>query len=167
MNPSKRHARTNNSLIGPKIIRGINELLERYNRYSGYLSFPYEWGERAFRGWLVFDIFHLLLEWPLTNIVFGEQFDVLFVDGNVKPKIYLETKKPGRGLMEFDSFQKRVRFYGTLRYAVITDGYLWARLEIAGDKSSNPIRLNIDDIEIKTQWTDFLCHSMRKVSSTV
>jgi hypothetical protein len=91
--------------IGQKVLNKITELLARYERYSGYLSFPYEWGERALRGWLVYELFHEILEWPSKNIVLGEQFDVLFIDENIKPKLYLETKKPKRGLVDIDPFK--------------------------------------------------------------
>jgi hypothetical protein len=66
--------------------------------------------------------------------VFGELFDVLFIDEYIRPKIYLETKRPGKGLVELDKFKDRVRFYGTLRYAVITDGFAWSRFEVLGGK---------------------------------
>lgn len=120
--------------LGERLFNKIDEILNRYNDYSNFLKFPYEWGERAFRGWIVYEIFHEILSWPIKNIVFGEQFDVLLVDEHIMPRIYLETKKPGRGLAELDDFKARARFYGTLRYAVITDGYIWAKYEPLGEK---------------------------------
>jgi hypothetical protein len=122
----------------------IREVLKRYEDYGRYLRFPYEWGERAFRGWLVYEVFHEVLGWPIKYIVFGELFDVLFVDEYMRPKIYLETKRPGRGLVELDEFKARVRFYGTSRYAVITDGFTWSRFEVLGEKLGTGETINID-----------------------
>ena len=87
--------------------KSLITILERYKKYEKYLQYPGDWGERAFRGWLVYEIFHDQLQWPIPNIVFGERFDVLFVDGAVKPVIYLETKKPGRVRRIFQTVQHR------------------------------------------------------------
>jgi hypothetical protein len=122
------------TILGQKVLDKIREVLKRYEDYGKYLRFPYEWGERAFRGWLVYEVFHEVLGWPIKYIVFGELFDVLLVDEYVRPKIYLETKRPGRGLVELDEFKARVQHYGTLRYAVITDGFTWSRFEVIGEK---------------------------------
>jgi hypothetical protein len=132
------------TILGQKVLDKIREVLKRYEDYGKYLRFPYEWGERAFRGWLVYEVFHEVLGWPIKYIVFGELFDVLLVDEYVRPKIYLETKRPGRGLVELDEFKARVRFYGTLRYAVITDGFTWSRFEVLGEKLGTGETINID-----------------------
>jgi|ECHhosMinimDraft_1075155.scaffolds.fasta_scaffold01135_7 hypothetical protein len=131
-------------ILGQKVLDKIREVLKRYEDYGKYLRFPYEWGERAFRGWLVYEVFHEVLEWPIKYIVFGELFDVLFVDEYKRPKIYLETKRPDRGLAELDEFKDRVRFYGTLRYAVITDGFTWSRFEVLREKLSVQETVSID-----------------------
>jgi hypothetical protein len=133
------------TILGQRVLNKIREVLRTYEKYSKYLKFPYEWGERAFRGWLAFEVFHEVLGWPTKNIVFGEQFDVLLVDEYVRPKIYLETKKPGRGLVELDEFKARVRFYGTLRYAIITDGFNWLRFEVLGEKLGTQNIVSIDE----------------------
>jgi hypothetical protein len=132
------------TILGQKVLDKIREILERYQDYGKYLNFPYEWGERAFRGWLVYEVFHEVLGWPIKYIVFGELFDVLFVDEYIRPKIYLETKRPGRGLAELDEFKDRVRFYGALRYAVITDGFTWSRFEVLGEKLSAQETMSIE-----------------------
>jgi hypothetical protein len=132
------------TILGQKVLDKIREVLKRYEDYGKYLRFPYEWGERAFRGWLVYEVFHEVLGWPIKYIVFGELFDVLFVDEYMRPKIYLETKRPGRGLVELDEFKARVRFYGTLRYAVITDGFTWSRFEVLGETLGTGETINID-----------------------
>jgi hypothetical protein len=130
--------------VGQKVLDKVKELLMRYKKYSGYLSFPYEWGERAIRGWLVYEIFHEVLGWPCENIVLGEKFDVLFVDEDVKPKLYLETKKPAKGLKNINNFKDRIRFYGTLRYAIITDGSVWVRFEVSAGELPNHKLINTE-----------------------
>jgi hypothetical protein len=131
--------------LGRKVLDKIREVLKRYEDYGKYLRFPYEWGERAFRGWLVYEVFHEVLGWPIKYIVFGELFDVLFVDEYVRPKIYLETKRPGRGLAELGEFKARMPFYGTLRYAVITDGLAWSRFEVLGEKLGAQEIVNVNE----------------------
>lgn len=103
----------------------IENIIQRYERYSRFLSYPGDWGERAFRGWLVFDLFHTYLGWPIKNIVFGETYDVLLVDDEVKPIINIETKKPKKGLADYTDFVNRLKHYQTLYYAILTDGYDW------------------------------------------
>jgi hypothetical protein len=113
-------------LSGKERIEGI---LGRYKQYENYLKYPGEWGERAFRAWLAFDLFHEYLKWPVIRVVFGETFDVLFVNDSVKPIIYLETKKPGRGAVERDAFERHIKVYNTLEWAIITDGYQWVKID--------------------------------------
>ena len=129
----------------------LTAVLERYRKYESYLQYPGEWGERAFRGWLVFDIFHNHLQWPMPNIVFGERFDVLFVDGAVKPVIYLETKKPERGLADLNAFRQRIGKFETLVWAVLTDGYKWLRVDCVRNEEQN---LSTYETEL-TDWKDF------------
>lgn len=80
---------------GNRLTQAIKGVMRRYEQYTKYLDYPREWGERAFRGWLVFEVFHTCLKWPIKNIVFGEMYDVLFVNDDIQPMIYVETKKPG------------------------------------------------------------------------
>lgn len=126
-------------------------ILKRYQKYEDYLHYPGEWGERAFRAWLVFEIFHGDLQWPISNIVFGERFDVLFVDDAVKPVIYLETKKPGRGLADMDACKERTKKYETLVWVVLTDGFEWMRMNcVKNEEQSFSVR------EVKPAcWRDF------------
>jgi len=150
---SPRRVRVTREFFGNKILNTVKAILDRYKEYGGFLSFPYEWGERAFRGWLVCEVFHETLGWPFSKIIFGEQFDVLFINENIKPKIYLETKKPGRGLAEFEQFQERIKFYGTIRYAVITDGFEWARYELISKNLINP--KFVDTKKSSKAWGEF------------
>jgi len=112
----------------------LQNILKRYEYYERFLNYPGDWGERAFRGWLIYDLFHDFLKWPIKNIVFGERFDVLLVNNEIKPIINIETKKPGRGLSEYDAFKKRLSDYQTLYYALLTDGKDWMLLNCL-DKS--------------------------------
>ena len=131
--------------------KSLTTILERYRKYEKYLQYPGEWGERAFRGWLVFEIFHEYLQWPIPNIVFGEKFDVLFVNGAVKPVIYLETKKPERGLADLDAFRERIGKYETLVWAVLTDGYKWVRVDCVRSEEQNFSSLETE----LARWKDF------------
>jgi hypothetical protein len=149
----KQRGSSHEETLGQEVLNKVTELLARYEKYGNYLSFPYEWGERAFRGWMVYELFHEVLGWPIKNIVLGEQFDVLFVDEYVKPKLYLETKKPGKGLVDIDRFRDRIRFYGTLKYAVITDGSEWARFEISNEEFVD--QMFIDAKKAVKWWSTF------------
>lgn len=134
-----------------KVIETLNKIMQRYNKFSRYLSYPGEWGERAFRGWLVFEVFHDHLGWPIGNIVFGERYDVLMVSDDVKPLIYLETKKPGRGLADREEFKIRLRDYPTLKHAILTDGYDWLRHDIIKNKE---LMVSCSDGVLK--WKNFV-----------
>lgn len=129
----------------------IETILTRYDKYQRFLNFPGDWGERAFRGWLVYDLFHSELGWPIPNIVFGEVFDVLFVNDRVMPVVYLETKKPRRGLADKEAFIERIHGFQTIVYAILTDGYDWLRYQTI-DQAEIHIRFTDDDKE----WTQFL-----------
>lgn len=107
----------------------LTKILERYESYERFLKYPGDWGERAFRGWLVFELFHKYLGWSIEYIVFGERFDVLLINKDKKPIINIETKKPGNGLIGYEDFKKRLEDYQTLYYAILTDGFLWLNLD--------------------------------------
>jgi len=99
--------------------------LGRFDRYGRYLHYPGDWGERAFRIWLVYELFHDELGWPVSQIVCGEAFDVLFVDDRLRPVLYLETKRPHRDLADEADFLRRIPSFQTIKCAVLTDGYEW------------------------------------------
>lgn len=116
--------------LADETVRVITAILTRYETYGRYIKYPGDWGERAFRGWLVYEFFHAILGWPIPSIVFGEQFDVLFVNERLIPVIYLETKKPHRDLADEDYFIKRTPSFPTIQYALLTDGHEWLRRDI-------------------------------------
>jgi len=135
----------------PELISTLKVILERYDRYSRYLDFPGEWGERVFRGWVAFEIVHAHLRWPVANIVFGEKYDILMVDDNVKPVVYLETKRPRRGLADVQEFLDRLERYPTLVEAVLANGYEWLRLDLA-KKTEERVNLKSEPDE----WMSFI-----------
>ncbi len=112
-----------------KLYHQVWRVLERYENYKQYLRYPGDWGERALRGWLVREVFQDLLGWSSEATLWGELFDVLFVDEQLTPVIYLETKKPEIVLTRQHcryTLQRAARF-PTLRYTVLTNGWLWQR----------------------------------------
>lgn len=107
------------------IIKDI--ILERYRKYSRLIKYPGDWGERAFRAWLMYEVFHKLLEWPIKNIVFGEIYDVLLVDDMVRPVIYIETKKPEVNISKKylkESIDRANHFF-SIQYVLLTNGIHW------------------------------------------
>ena len=114
--------------------KSLMTILTRYRDYERYLKYPREWGERTFRAWLVFEVFHDYLKWPIQNIVFGEVFDTLFVNDAIKPIIYLETKKPKKGLVDSEVFKRHISKYETLEWAILTDGYEWLKMDCVRKK---------------------------------
>jgi hypothetical protein len=128
------------------IKKTLTTILTRYERYEKYLKYPGEWGERTFRAWLVFEVFHDYLKWPVPSIIFGEMFDAMFVNDAVRPVIYLETKKPKRGLADMGAFRRHTEKYETLEWGILTDGYEWLAIDcvrknersfsLSGSKSS-------------------------------
>jgi len=146
-----RVPRKSKSTPGNQIVDAIRGILVRFEKYGKYLKYPGDWGERAFRGWLVYEIFHQKLRWPIPNIVFGEQFDVLFLNERLMPVVYLETKKPTRDLAGEADFLGRVPCFPTILYAVLTDGYDWLRFDVT-TKQRKQISLS----SRQSEWEEFL-----------
>lgn len=134
----------------PKLSDALQTILKRYEQYTRYLNYPGDWGERAFRGWVVYEIFHVCLGWPLKNIVFGERFDVLFVDNDIRPVVYLETKKPQRGLADSEDFEARIPLYQTIKQAVLANGYEWLRIDVVTN-SREMLKLPASNLK----WNEF------------
>ncbi|MCS7192190.1 MAG: hypothetical protein NZ937_04310 [Armatimonadetes bacterium] len=112
-----------------KLVRTVTQILKRYEHYKQHLHYPGDWGERALRGWIVCEVFQDALGWSSASTVFGEQFDVVFVNGQLLPVIYMETKKPEVALTKIHRRQtlRRAKNYPTLRHVVLTNGWIWER----------------------------------------
>jgi len=105
----------------------IRQLLTRYREYEKLIRYPGDWGERAFRFWLVKELFTDVLGWNSKFIVFGERYDVLLLDDYIRPKLYLETKRPNtritNSLIE-EAIERSKEFY-SIDYVIITNGIEW------------------------------------------
>jgi hypothetical protein len=126
----------------------VGEILARYNDYSGRFSVPGEWGERAFRGWLVLDLLASYYRWPSAHILLGERLDILLLDHTIHPVVTIETKMPGYEAkpQEWHQFEARLAFYGTLRWAFLTNGGAWTRYELSSPQGRATVvgRASID-----------------------
>lgn len=126
----------------------VNKILERYRRYERLIKYPGDWGERAFRFWLASEVIHGKLKWPIANIVFGERYDILLVDNEVVPKVYVETKRPGTNVtknMLNESISRAGEYY-SIEYVLLTNGTIW---------------LLYDDIKKSTVSTSIECSDLQ------
>ncbi len=142
-------------------LTAIKTLLRRYDQYTGRLNVPGDWGERAFRGWLAMDLLCDALGWPSAHVVFGERFDILLLDQSLYPVVNIETKKPRHeaSSKEKTSFEDRLKYYGTLRWACLTNGTAWLRLSLLSPSGTQIIQerktFNIEKATQKTAWSFF------------
>jgi hypothetical protein len=120
----------------------IRAILKRHADYAGRFAVPGDWGERAFRGWLVLDLLHGYMKWPSSHILLGERHDILLLNDSLSPVITVETKRPDydASKSEWKNFEARLPHYGTLRWAFLTNGKNWTRLEILAPKGKIQIR---------------------------
>jgi len=112
----------------PKRVKNILvEILNRYDRYGRLVRYPGEWGERAFRFWLIVELFMNVLGWPSQSIVLGEKYDVLLLDNDIRPVIYIETKRPDITVSEehVEEAKERAKDYFSIRYVVVANGKMW------------------------------------------
>lgn len=117
----------------PDALVQLTALLARYDDLKQRLGFPGDFGERAFRGWLVLDVLQQCYGWDSERLVFGEVYDLLLLSRNRLPVVTIETKIPSHRPTPTDirSFENRLHHYATLHYAYFTDGYVWRRLHLA------------------------------------
>ena len=118
-------------MIERKIEDKIAEILKRYEE-SDRIRIPREGAERTIRGWLMCELFHNILGWKMEKIILGERFDLSLYDDFGHVVIYVETKSPAREIYKKDreDFFGRTKPYGTIRYAIITNGYVWERYNV-------------------------------------
>lgn len=109
------------------------KVLARYDELRARLGFPGDFGERAFRGWLVMDVLQTCFGWPPERVVFGEIYDLLLLSRTMQPVVTIETKIPRHRPTAADvaAFNGRLHHYSTLQWAYFTDGYAWHRLQLA------------------------------------
>jgi hypothetical protein len=110
----------------------LNQILQRCDKYTGRLNIPGEWGERAFRGWIILDFLFTELGWPSTHIILGERFDILLLNESLHPVVNIETKKPRTRIRQKEKkdFQNRLAMYPTLEWAFLTNGIYWDRFKL-------------------------------------
>src|SRR5438034_1155195 len=84
----------NPPLLGKKIIRAIQGVLERCDEVGEKIGFPGEGGERRFRKWIASELLEQVLGWPVRNVVVGERFDVLLLSDEDHALATIETKTP-------------------------------------------------------------------------
>ena len=147
---NKKHSKNSeNEELARKLIKTVNTILDRYKRYSRLIGYPGDWGERAFRAWLAYEVFHILLQWPIENIVFGEVYDILLVDAQVRPVIYVETKKPEITLTRrlLDKSIERANHFFSIQYVLLTNGIDWHLYDLLKDRVE---RVNIKRLELET-----------------
>lgn len=114
----------------------LRKILEYHERLGSRLAFPGDWGERSFRGWLLIDLLHSELGWPSEHLLLGEVFDILTLDAYLRPVINIETKAPSHEATpaELTRFRERLSSFGTLRFAVLTDGWRWTVLHLSAPR---------------------------------
>ena len=105
----------------------VRRLLSRYHSYEKLIKYPGDWGERAFRFWLIKELFMDILGWHAEYIVFGERYDVLLLDEYIRPRIYVETKKPDIQITNrhIKEAIDRSKDFLSIDYVIITNGITW------------------------------------------
>jgi len=91
-----------------------------------------EGGERPFRSRLCESLLEKTLGWPFDFILSGERYDVSLLNPESQPVIYIETKEPEHITTEgeYEKFFDRLKHYGSLRHAYLTNGSYWERFDI-------------------------------------
>ncbi|MGD0551628.1 MAG: hypothetical protein ABSB25_03140 [Sedimentisphaerales bacterium] len=122
-------------------MNALNEILKRYDKYTGRLNIPGDWGERAFRGWLILDFLSTELGWPSTHIILGERFDILLLNDSLHPVVNIETKKPRSRIIQKEKkdFLNRLSMYPTLEWAFLTNGIYWGRFRLLAPEGNQKI----------------------------
>jgi len=125
-----------NVSVAERVRAKTEDILARFDLYSGHLHFPRDWGERPVRAWMGVEVFRDILAWPLERIVFGEMFDLLLIDSGLNPRVYVETKAPRTLTREkqIDKILKKAvdlaRLYPTIDQVLVTDAIRWIRFDV-------------------------------------
>jgi hypothetical protein len=125
----------------------MRAILQRYDELKQRLGYPGDFGERAFRGWLVMDLLMPVFGWPSERIVFGEVYDLILLSRARLPVITIETKVPRHRptALDVSKFEGRLFHYATLEYAFFTDGTEVRRLHLAAPEGD---QLVLEDVSI-------------------
>jgi hypothetical protein len=137
-------------------INVLNGILQRYDKYTGRLNIPGEWGERAFRGWIILDFLFTELGWPSTNIILGERFDILLLNEALHPVVNIETKKPRSRIIQQEKkdFLNRLAMYPTLEWAFLTNGIYWSSFRLLAPEGNQKILEKMEyELEKATEET--------------
>jgi hypothetical protein len=146
------------------VANALEVVLSRYEELGPRLGYPGDFGERAFRFWLVADVLMPVCHWPTERIVMGEVYDVLLLDRRRMPAITIETKPPGHRVTKQDvaKFEGRLQHYSTLRYAFFTDGRYWRRLEVAAPRGTQRL---VGEIEARVDDAGGLCQLLKPLDA--
>lgn len=115
-------------------VHGALELiLSRHAHLKPKVGFRGDFGERAFRFWLVLDVLMPVYGWRHERVVAGEVYDLLLLDRREQCVVAIETKNPGHVPTKEDirAFEGRLHHFPTLQWAFFTDGRIWRRLRLS------------------------------------
>lgn len=132
---------------GEKILAALNDILD-WCRSKARIQVSGEGGERAFRGRLHESLLEKVLGWPPEFVLSGEKFDVLLLNPEDQPVLYIETKEPGHITTEgeYKPFFARLKRYPSLRQAYLTNGSYWERYDISFPLADEE-EINVGDFE--------------------
>lgn len=113
------------------MVEALAAVMERHQSFQRHGALRGEGGERAFRGWLVAGFLYEALGWPWQRVVFGESMDLLLLNWQDHPVIYIETKSP-MGILRPQHRQEmegRLHRWGSLTHLFLTNGNAWERFD--------------------------------------
>ncbi|MDA2915548.1 N-6 DNA methylase [Nitrospinae bacterium AH_259_B05_G02_I21] len=126
----------------------LKSLLKQYYDKKPRFDYPHEGGERPYRYWLASGFIEKVMGWPNDKVISGEVFDIRLLDEYERLVVYIETKPPGHILTKEDigDFEERIKDYGTLNAAYITNGTYWGRADVLAPRGDVKIvdRISLD-----------------------
>ena len=122
------------------IVEGLAAVMTRYRSFQRHGALIGEGGERAFRGWLAAGFLYEPLGWPWRHVVFGESMDLLLLNWQDHPVIYIETKSPTDSLrlQHRREMEGRLHRWGSLTHLFLTNGKAWERFDRVGVPLGEP-----------------------------
>lgn len=116
---------------GERIRTVLSEILD-WCRSTARMQVAGEGSERPFRSRLCESLLEKTLGWPFDFILSGERYDVSLLNPEGQPVVYIETKEPEHltAEEEYEKFFDRLKHYGSLRHAYLTNGSYWERFDI-------------------------------------